>query len=104
MTPEVHATPVLTGPSAVMASWSFYLGVLGFLAEILSPVGRIMPVAVPLLLLGGLGCGVLAVVLGAIGLFSLNRISALAGLILGFLTLAAFYYLAILHPIVVKLI
>ncbi|MHB0936768.1 MAG: hypothetical protein ACYDCO_23260 [Armatimonadota bacterium] len=82
-----------------MASWSFYLGLFGFIAVALSPVLQAVPFAGPILLYGGLALGVIAVVLGVVGLASVNRISAVAGLLFGALAVIGFaffqfYYIA----------
>lgn len=73
-----------------MASWSFYLGLLGFIAVVISPVLRAVSFVGPVLLFGGLALGIIAVVLGIVGLASINRASAIAGLLFGALAVAAF--------------
>jgi len=75
-----------------MASWSFYLGLLGFIAVVVSPILRAMPIIGPVLLYGGLALGIIAVVLGIVGLASINRASAIAGLLFGVLAVAAFLF------------
>lgn len=79
-------------PGVRMASWSFYLGLVGFLAVVISAALRIIPFAASLLLFGGVALGVIAVVLGIVGLASINRAGALAGLLFGALTIAVFAF------------
>lgn len=92
-------TAPVIGPSARMASWSFYLGLIGFIAVLITPALRALAFVIPILLYGGLAFGIIAVVLGIVGLLSFNRASAVAGLIFGALAIAAFvvyvYYLHI---------
>ena len=90
MVPSDSAAVPVMSPGARMASWSFYLGLVGLLAVAISPIARILPFLVPLLLFGGLGQGVIAVVLGLVGLPSINRASALAGLLMGALAIVMF--------------
>ena len=87
-------------PGVRMASWSFYLGILSFIAVVISPIARAMPaVVLPILLFGGFALGVIAVVLGIVGLGSVNRASALAGLLLGMLAIVAFLAYTFYIPI-----
>lgn len=44
-----------------------------------------------IVMVGGLALGVIAIVLGVVGLFSLNRASALAGVLFGILATIAFF-------------
>ena len=89
-TPDGVISPVIT-PGVKMASSSFYFGLLGFLAVVISPIVHgIHPIASSILLLGGLALGVIAIVLGLIGLASINRASALAGLLFGALAVITF--------------
>lgn len=93
MNPVGGVTPVIT-PGTQMASWSFYLGILGFIAVIVGLLVRMLALHImylaPTLLIGGAALGVIAVVLGLVGLLSANRAGALAGLLLGILAVAAF--------------
>jgi hypothetical protein len=75
-----------------MASWAFRLGFLGFLAILLSPAMTIWPAVLPFMVYGGLALAALAVVLGLVGLPSINRASAFAGLLLGLLAIVGYYY------------
>ncbi len=79
-------------PGIRMASWSFYLGLLGFLAMVLNPVVRAWPLLQSVFIFGGLALGVIAIVLGLAGLGSVNRVSAFAGLLFGMLAVGVFFY------------
>ncbi|HEX2948447.1 MAG TPA: hypothetical protein VHV83_02575 [Armatimonadota bacterium] len=90
MTPDGTVYPATMSPAVKMASSSFYLGLLGLIAVIIGFVVKAIPLIGPILLFGGMALGVIAVVLGVIGLISINRASAIAGLIFGVLTILAF--------------
>lgn len=87
---DATAVPAF-GPSVRMASWSFYLGLFGFILVALSPIARAVPLVLPLMLYGGLAFGAIAVILGIVGLASINRTSAIAGLLLGALAIATYF-------------
>lgn len=82
----------VTTPGVRMASWAFILGLLGFLAVVISPALSGMAWLMPFVLFGGLAVAVVAVVLGLVGLGSVNRASAFAGLLLGLLALTAYFF------------
>lgn len=90
MTPANEVATMDVGAGVRMASWSFYLGLLAFILTIATPLAGVFPSLVPFFLFGGLALAVLAIVLGVVGLFSINRVSALAGVLLGILTIVAF--------------
>ncbi len=79
-------------PGIRMASWSFYLGLLGFLAVAFSPALRAFPTVMPFVVYGGVAFAAIAVVFGIVGLGSLNRAGAFAGLLLGALALLGFWF------------
>lgn len=81
-------------PGVRMASSSFYVGLFALLSEIGGVILRqFLPTFAPILLFLGFALGVIAIVLGLVGLASFNRVSAIAGILLGALAMLAFFFM-----------